>query len=102
MKYSSYIINKFILYGLAMLALGAFFVLNFYVPFYADDYCRTKESFDLYQITSDATSDYFNWTGRWPVMFLNRVFFSFGQSKPLFSLCFLNLDGQNQYFHCVF
>jgi len=78
MKYSSYIINKFILYGLAMLALGAFFVLNFYVPFYADDYCRTKESFDLYQITSDATSDYFNWTGRWPVMFLNRVFFSFG------------------------
>lgn len=55
-----------------------FFVLNRYVPLFADDYCRWHDGFELNHVLSSVKGEYFGWTGRFPVMFLNYSFFSSG------------------------
>ena len=52
------------------------FVLHTKVPLFADDYCRKGGVFDPLHAAWAAYRDYLRWTGRLPVMFLNRLFFS--------------------------
>lgn len=54
------------------------FALNLQVPLFADDYCRKGDIFDPLYAAWAAYRDYLRWTGRLPVMFLNRLFFSGG------------------------
>ena len=55
-----------------------FFLLNRYVPLFADDYCRWHDGFNLYHVWSSTVGEYFGWTGRFPVMFLTYSFLSGG------------------------
>ena len=63
---------------IAAIPACAFLVLNFATPRFADDYCRSAVSLDIPLILSLAIDEYLNWTGRLPVIFLSRVFFSLG------------------------
>ncbi len=61
-----------------------FYLFNQIIPTYADDLCRRTPQFDLTEIFNDVYQMYFNWTGRSPVMLLNRLIFSSGQIGILF------------------
>ena len=56
-----------------------FFLLNRHVPLFADDYCRWHDGFSLHHVWSSTVSEYFGWTGRFPVMFLSYSFLSSGK-----------------------
>lgn len=56
-----------------------FFTLNRYIPLFADDYCRFRNTFDFFNVIAETKRTYYNWSGRFPVMFLNYLFFSAGQ-----------------------
>jgi len=71
-----------------------FFLLNQQVPLFADDFCRVTVDFDLSAIVQATAGEYQSWTGRFPVIFLNRVFLSAGDTglvlfNTLNSLCLL-------------
>ena len=73
--------HHFLFWSLLSLGIAlAFAVLNLNVPLFSDDYCRIQKVFDFTNAAKGATSEYFSWTGRWPVMFLNRVFLSSGST----------------------
>lgn len=61
----------------------SFFILNQHVPRFADDFCRLTTSFDLFSILANVFSDYIEWTGRFPVMFVTRVILSLGDPGML-------------------
>ncbi len=46
------------------------------VPLFADDYCRAHPDFDLSRAFTAAWHSYLHWSGRFPVMWLNNLFFS--------------------------
>jgi hypothetical protein len=55
-----------------------FFLLNLVVPRFVDDYCRFLPTLDLATILSAVLGDYLTWTGRFPVMLINRLVFASG------------------------
>ena len=65
---------------LVCLFAAYFFLLNRYVPLFADDYCRWHDGFSLRHVWSSTVSEYFGWTGRFPVMFLSYSFLSSGKT----------------------
>jgi hypothetical protein len=65
------------------------FLLNLRVPMFADDYCRSHDTLSIWIAMQSAYKDYLRWSGRLPVMFFNRLFFSSG-SYGLFVLALLS------------
>lgn len=56
-----------------------FLTLNRYIPIFADDYCRFRNTFDFFNVIAETKRSYYEWSGRFPVMFLNFFFFSAGK-----------------------
>lgn len=56
-----------------------FLTLNRYIPMFADDYCRFRNTFDIFYVIAETKNTYYMWSGRFPVMFLNIFFFSAGK-----------------------
>lgn len=65
----------------------AFWLLNSLVPRFADDYCRYAEAFSVPAITTAVADDYQSWTGRVPVMLVNRTVFSLGDTGIMLFDC---------------
>ncbi|MBD3649495.1 MAG: hypothetical protein HUJ31_19040, partial [Pseudomonadales bacterium] len=60
-----------------------FFWLNRQIPLFADDYCRFADAFDASAIISGVASEYMDWSGRFPVLFLTRLMLSLGEAGLL-------------------
>jgi len=60
---------------LMVVVLGSLYVylVNGYVPLFADDLCRARPELSFTKAASSAWSEYLGWSGRLPVMFLNHL-----------------------------
>lgn len=73
---------------LALFSVGLA-VISLDVPLFADDYCRAHPDFDLSRAVGAAWNSYLDWSGRFPVMFLNNVLFS-GDGTGVIVIAVLN------------
>ena len=73
--------SQLVTWGTALLVClfaAYFFLLNRYVPLFADDFCRWHDGFDFRHVWSSTVGEYLGWSGRFPVMFLSYSFLSGG------------------------
>ncbi|GJL81266.1 MAG: hypothetical protein DHS20C01_09000 [marine bacterium B5-7] len=77
--------------ALILLAIFAAYigVVNYLIPLFADDLCRAYHDFSLMRAFKAAAKQYMRWSGRYPVMFANYLFFS-GNGSGVVILAILN------------
>ncbi len=74
---------------LLLLASIYLFLVNQQVPMFADDLCRAQHDFDFSRALGAARGEYMGWSGRYPVMLLNNMFFA-GDGTGITILSVLN------------